>query len=998
MKNHYKCPDCGSPLPSDAPEELCPGCLLKDGLEFFQDITLTAGPVDYEDPHNIAEPGELLGEYRIERLLGCGAMGAVYEAEQLESGRRVALKVLSHKLNSSEARSRFLREGRLAASINHPNSVYVFGTGEIEDTPVIVMELVNGHTLQESVQQRGPMDISRAVDAIIDVISGLQAAEVTGILHRDVKPANCFEDTNGTVKVGDFGLSLSVEGHGDFEATQEGTFLGTPAFCSPEQLRGDELSARSDLYSVGVTFFYLLTARTPFQGKSTTQLFANVLEKSAPSPQEFRNEIPDALAQIVLRCLAKVPGDRFSDYESLLHALMPFASAAPTPAPIPTRILAGVIDVTILQTVASLSIFLCRPDLLNDNESTLQEISWVVLGQLLLVAYYAFSEGRFGASPGKYFCGLKLIDQDRTPPGYRKAALRAVIITALPFIPSAIAYLLIHQDHISDHGLWAILIGSISYLVFGLCFLTCRAKNGYAGVHDLASDTRVVRTPQRDARPTIASPDSEIETPLQNTPSKHLGSYEVFETISSTPDNQWHLGYDSRLLRKLWIRTVSPDTPEVPFKQRALGRMARLRWLAGRRSNEENWDAFEAPTGRPFLTLVDQPQPWESIRFWLHDLAEELERAEEDGSLPHRLSLDRVWITDSGHAKLLDFTAPGLEQCTTDTPSLPPNAFLHTVATAALHRSSKADEPVSIQPPPPLHARQFLSDIENETATERQSTRLKPLLQKTARVTHKRRLSLVGCCLIFPLSMALIFVMVSAAIKSMPIDETPVLDLSLLLMQRNLLAESDANSGRSAKPDDRHFAIYISHHYRTAVPFLDQPSPLNTRELITDECIIFSKQALLDYPDPTVEEIAEADAAMHPLQLPIDDRETFDDFQNWIPAITLASTLLFFVAIPAILAALLFKGGLVLLMCGVVVVKQDGRNASRLRVCCRSLLTWCPLFLPIPLASAFMASSTGLFGITILSALIAGSLTIWSICLPKRGLPDRLAGTTLVPR
>jgi len=178
--------------------------------------------------------GDLFGEYHVEKELGRGAMGAVYEVEHEATGRRLALKVLSHQLDSVPARARFFREGRLAASINHPNSVYVYGTGEVGDIPVIAMEMVDGRTLQERVEQDGPLNVEDAVDAILDVTAALEAAQEKGILHRDIKPANCFEDATGEVKIGDFGLSISTDPDSDQQLTREGVFLGTPAFCSPE--------------------------------------------------------------------------------------------------------------------------------------------------------------------------------------------------------------------------------------------------------------------------------------------------------------------------------------------------------------------------------------------------------------------------------------------------------------------------------------------------------------------------------------------------------------------------------------------------------------------------------------------------------------------------------------------------------------------------------------------------------------------------------------------
>ena len=277
---------------------LCPRCLLQAGLgsQTDPDATVVAAGGTGR-PRVLPNVGERFGPYRILRLLGRGGMGVVYEAEELETGRRVALKVLGRQFDSPADRARFLREGRLAASINHPNSVYVYGTEEIDGTPTIAMELVSGGTLQERVKNHGPMPVAVAVDAILQIIAGLEAAQAIGILHRDIKPGNCFEDADGTVKIGDFGLSISTAARAETNITAAGTMVGTPAFCSPEQLRGEELSARSDMYSVGVTLFYLLTGRMPFEGHNIVQLIANVLEKPAPSPRDFRKEIPKGLAR-----------------------------------------------------------------------------------------------------------------------------------------------------------------------------------------------------------------------------------------------------------------------------------------------------------------------------------------------------------------------------------------------------------------------------------------------------------------------------------------------------------------------------------------------------------------------------------------------------------------------------------------------------------------------------------------------------------------------------
>ena len=358
-----KCVGCGAELPGNAPRDLCPKCLLKLAME-TQPAGGPTGTLVLSDAEaksrGLPQPGEQFGHYTIIRALGAGGMGAVYDAEDLENGRRVALKVLSHRLDSPDARERFFREGRLAASINHPNSVYIFGTEEIGGTPVITMELVSGGTLQDRVRARGPLPIGEAVDCVLQIVEGLEAAQRVGILHRDVKPSNCYMGEEGAVKIGDFGLSISTAVRTEPALTATGAFLGTPAFCSPEQLRGDELNARSDMYSVGATLFYLLTGRTPFEAANMVQLLATVLEQRAPSPRKFRPEVSQGLAKVVQRCLEKQPGERFKSYADLAQALAPYSSNAPTPATLALRFLAGVVDLMILSGLAlviNLSVF-----------------------------------------------------------------------------------------------------------------------------------------------------------------------------------------------------------------------------------------------------------------------------------------------------------------------------------------------------------------------------------------------------------------------------------------------------------------------------------------------------------------------------------------------------------------------------------------------------------------------------------------------------------------
>ena len=302
--------------------------------------------------------------YRIISLLGRGGMGVVFEAEETETGRRVALKVLSTRLSREIHRERFLREARLAASINHPHCVFVFGACGIAGQLVIAMELMQ-ETLRDRLARQGPFSTAAAIDAILDVIVGLDAAAATGILHRDVKPANCFVDEQGRVRIGDFGISISAHPWATTGLATQARIVGTPAFAAPEQLRGARVDHRSDIYGVGATLYTLLTGRLPFEQRELMTLLMAVANDEPPAPHDLNRSVPRGLSAVVLRCLAKRPGQRFRDSGALVEALQPYSSAAARPAPLGLRMIAGIIDYILLFVPHLLGSCIVTPMLFN---------------------------------------------------------------------------------------------------------------------------------------------------------------------------------------------------------------------------------------------------------------------------------------------------------------------------------------------------------------------------------------------------------------------------------------------------------------------------------------------------------------------------------------------------------------------------------------------------------------------------------------------------------
>ncbi|HYT87890.1 MAG TPA: serine/threonine-protein kinase, partial [Gemmataceae bacterium] len=190
-----------------------------------------------------------VGGYRLLRELGAGGMGTVFEAEEIASGRHVAVKLIASVFaDPGDAVERFRQEGRIASMISHPRCVFVLAVEEEAGQPYIVMELMPGKTLKELVEERGPLPPGEAIAKILDVIDGLAEAHRLGFIHRDVKPSNCFLEADGRVKVGDFGLAkaLTKDGH----LTKTGAFVGTPYFAAPEQVRAEAVDQQADVYSV----------------------------------------------------------------------------------------------------------------------------------------------------------------------------------------------------------------------------------------------------------------------------------------------------------------------------------------------------------------------------------------------------------------------------------------------------------------------------------------------------------------------------------------------------------------------------------------------------------------------------------------------------------------------------------------------------------------------------------------------------------------------------
>ena len=272
----------------------------------------------------------LKNRYRLGRVLGRGGMCIVYQAWDTRLQRNVAVKRLEPPLNEDpRTRARFDREGRALAQLSHPNVVTLIDRGSSDNEDYLVFEYVEGRSLKELIRE-GPLGLAEFGRIAGQVAEGLAAAHATGVVHRDVKPQNILIDRNGHAKITDFGIATGPDWT---RVTRAGSIIGSARYMSPEQIRSKPVDARSDIYSLGVVMFEMLTGHPPFDGTNMPEIARMHLHSPAPLVSESRPNLPDGLEKVVLHCLEKLPEDRFSSMDELLGALVGLGLYAPERAP-----------------------------------------------------------------------------------------------------------------------------------------------------------------------------------------------------------------------------------------------------------------------------------------------------------------------------------------------------------------------------------------------------------------------------------------------------------------------------------------------------------------------------------------------------------------------------------------------------------------------------------------------------------------------------------------
>ncbi len=289
----------------------------------IEDVLLEMGMIKHEEIWAVKKAqerllrdatnvGEKIGGYEIISKVGEGGLGVVYRARQLSMGRTVALKVLHEKwIGDDEFRKRFLVEARLVGRLSHPNLIQVIDVGRHRNQLYYSMEFIEGVTVETQLDDFGAMELPQAMDIVCQVASALEHLASKKIVHRDVKPGNIMVTTKGVAKLGDFGF---VKSSLDSVLSPDGEILGTPDYISPEAANGDrDIDFRSDIYSLGVSFYHMLAGKPPFAGTSSEVLDAHIFKKP-PLITEFRPDLPKLACDIVNKMIAKKPENRYQKY------------------------------------------------------------------------------------------------------------------------------------------------------------------------------------------------------------------------------------------------------------------------------------------------------------------------------------------------------------------------------------------------------------------------------------------------------------------------------------------------------------------------------------------------------------------------------------------------------------------------------------------------------------------------------------------------------------
>jgi uncharacterized RDD family membrane protein YckC len=985
------CSFCGQRLRDDSPAEP----VLVAGA----DGATLAHVAASEPPPEEAAPAAV-GGYRLLRLLGVGGMGRVYEAESSRTGQKVAVKLLPAQLARNPVTlERFHQEGRLASQLSHPRCVFVLEADTDAGRPFIVMELMPGDTVKDLIDRRGPLPPREAIPLILDVIDGLQEAHRFGVIHRDVKPSNCFLTTDGRVKVGDFGLSKSLQASA--QLTQSGAFLGTVLYASPEQIRGEPVEYASDVYSVCATLYHMLAGRPPFQHENITAALAKIISEDAPPLRSVRPDVPRALAKVVERGLERDRNRRWQTLDELRAALAALVPSHLTYGGLTVRVTAYLLDEFFVR------LFLVLPLAAVLHALTGAQAAGTVLPFVLLPLYFVLLEGPYGASLGKRMLGLRVCRCGTTdPPGVRRAAVRTLVFYLLVALT-----LLSASAFFESGGRGALLLAGLPFLA-GLLLLVVpmRKSNDFRGIHELASGTCVMKLPGRARALALAGDKNRLLAlpPLRDPVPEKVGPYRVSGAVPAANGEYVVVGEDVLLNRRVLLRLRPVHSGETPRPIGDVARPTRPRLLnhgrAALRESDYLWEAFVAPAGSALGDIVAAKGrlTWPETRPLLEQLTEELLAARKDGTLPENLSLDQVWVQRDGRLQLLEFpvTRPG------DVPSRATDALdlLREVAALCLEggvRLAGVGYQGPARAPVPLHAARFLDRLLGGPGAyadlESVADGLKETREAPAQVDAPLRLAQLSVqALALAPGLAMMFLVSGLFAVFAVIDR----DQSARAARRLLLALDDPAEHRRLA-EDPHTAPLLKNEAAARAALLTHAEADEAERDRLAPSLSSLERALVpllrpadEAPPPELERRVLARAAGAGTEGP----NLVERFGSWRDACAL---LLFWPAV-WVVSAFALRGGLSHLALGVGIVDRSGRRLSRRRCALRTAFVWLPVALLLCASVWFQAHRPALVNTHtfcwLAALLLLPGYFALAVGRPERPPQDRLLGSVLVPR
>jgi hypothetical protein len=919
------------------------------------------------------------------------------------------------------------------------------------------MELMPGKTLEDLVRQRGPLPIGEAVEMILDVIDGLQEAHHLGIIHRDVKPSNCFLEDDGRVKVGDFGLAKSLAA--GVRLTGTGAFLGTPLYASPEQVRGEKLTPQTDVYSVTATLYFLLAGKAPFESGDAVSTLARIVSDDPPPVRTLRSEVPEVLDAVITRGLERSRERRYADLEQLRVALLPFLPGRSPFVGLGMRFGAVVIDHLLLwligMAIGMAGVIGGVSGFTADSVELASPGQMMVrLGGIVVFFLYFLPEGFLGYSVGKSLLGLRVLGvATMAPPGLWRCLLRnGVYYLLLNGATLAGVILILTARTQPDPAALAprILLGGLLVMIstpLGIALVCCtmRTRNGQRGVHDFASGTRVVRLvrPRRRAHFRLPAPQLSSSQPA-GLPSS-IGAYRVAGAL------HWQCGQGTLVARDpslgrevlLWLR---PGVgPALDSARRSLSRITRLRWLAAGRYEAMQWDAFLLPAGctLPDLVRSNGPLDWQDARYVLEQLTKELDLAIEEKTLPPSLSAEQVWMQANGRIVLLDPPMADETSLEEKEPAtvLPLEEQEQRMSLALLREVAAlvvSGEKGLIFPrrtkgrmPLPVHAMTLLRRLEDEEDGFRDlaefQTELWDMRSRPVEVTRARRsgqlaalagllLIGLGCITWSALVVPLVFaIRLNQHLQRLEgglnhFEQASAADLAVRVLSPNPWARLASVAQYTADQDLRdRLRERVERDRLKRDSRIESLSPIlrgQMRMMMTGQP--GGGPSPPGRPSLPVRSWPLGTAFRFEADLLL--RETLEEQAETVARWTSIGLLVW----PAlwILWAFASRGGISYLIAGLALVRRDGRPAARWQCAMRVLLVWLPV-------SALLIASVWLDAWYWMAwqpddarwwLLVLARLTWWAafgllaafillaLRSPGRALNDRLAGTFVVPR